>query len=163
MTKPRGRPPKNQATKNADLTIGKTIWQLQKWGFSLRRRILPEVARQAAEILKRTNSDGGALSAEYLEDLYEAWLITAPSGWNGANGQVIPLAKLRRPSTVQTDYRAASVPKDKTLVELVENLLKNAGTTTFAVPRWLGDPVLTDKVSQDIESHRPFKQNGGVK
>jgi hypothetical protein len=161
MTKP-GRPPRDQEELLADQTIAKTIWALQKWGFSLRSRILPEVAKKVPQILKRTNSNGAPLSAEYLEHLYEAWLETAPSGWIGADAQAIPLAGLRRPSTFQTDYRKECAPHGKTLSELVENLLQNAGATTFAVPRWLGDPVYTDKVSQEIESHRPFKKNGEV-
>lgn len=142
---PRGRPRKlDHKTVTADATIGRTIWQLAHWGFVLGRvgedAVLAVVADQAAKVLGRADTRGRALSIERIEQIYEAWLATAPSGWKTA-----PIG-LRNPSGISIQWRQNTRPHGKSLIELTNDLLVNGGQTTFVTPGTfapLGDPVLT--------------------
>lgn len=51
----RGRKPNSEAPDKAraDAIIGRTVWQLLWWGYSLRRQVAPKVAKQAKALLGR--------------------------------------------------------------------------------------------------------------
>jgi len=158
--RPRGRP-RNTRTAAADDAIGRTVWQLLRWGYKLRRQVLPAVATGAKEVLQRTDSAGLALSGQRVEQIYEAWAARAPSGWRG-----FTVAQLRKPSDYWTDWRILHRPSNRHLHELARELLANEGLWTHPVPKYVGDPVFTRQVADEIDRTRPRgrnEQNGVIK
>lgn len=143
----RGRPKTAGEQLRADMTIGRTVWQLMHWGFKLRSVVLPLVARNARAVLGRNCSDGLPLSVERIEQIYERWASNTPSGWV-RNGSPITFASIKKPSVYMLDWRESTRPKGKTLDELANALLKNEGYSPYVQhgpAGGYGDPQLTVK------------------
>ncbi|MCW5645132.1 MAG: hypothetical protein KIT63_23775 [Rhodoferax sp.] len=149
IKRPRGRP-RSAHNAEADATIGRTVWQLVRWGYRLRRQVLPAVAAGGRIVLQRTDSNGLALSSQRIEQIYESWAATTMSGWVG-----VPFAQLRSPSSYSTEWRVQCRPHGKRFNELVLDLLQNKGKSTIRPPGRVGDPVFTRDAHEEIERTRP--------
>jgi len=71
---PGGRPPNftDPDLGPADERIGRTVWQLLRWGCP-RARVWREVAKGAAERLQRTGPGGAPLTEEAVRAIYKRW------------------------------------------------------------------------------------------
>lgn len=155
----RGRPPVSSDPHRAEAyqTIGRAVWQLMAWGFDLRQQVAPAVARSAAEVLKVQNADGLPLSSVRIEQIYEQWRKTAPSGWV-RGGVPIPLSAVRPPSDYSVGWRRGQKPYGYPLTRLAGILLNHQGEwpNEKKVPAWLksGDPVFVNKVQAWIDENQ---------
>jgi type I restriction-modification system DNA methylase subunit len=83
LSKPRkrGRPRNNSSPKTAraDLIIALTVYQLMMWGFPLRphgntKGVAEVVAIDAAKLFSRNDNYQKPLSADRIEQIFEAWV-----------------------------------------------------------------------------------------
>lgn len=148
----RGRPSKNTVRRAADEAIARTVWQLLSWGYTLRGAggVAEVVGRVAHDVLKVADHAGRALGDRSIEEIFDDWSAkaTRATGWVRA-GQRIDLPVGKPWQAVQVGHLRASGPRNMTMREVAEKLLRNNG-------RWpdksglpgkfvLGDPTLTAK------------------
>lgn len=111
----KGRPPnsKDERLAEVDQSIGATAWQLYCWGFALRRRVCPEVAKAARVIFSRE------IRRDRVEQLMETW-CTEQWRARGYSMKCVPLRYTIRALRTRA-------PHEFRLDELAKNLLRHGG------------------------------------
>lgn len=131
------------------------MWQLLWWGFALREQVAPVVAKHAAAILGRTDSEGRPLSAERIEQIYEAWAALEPSGWKDSKRPGGVMLGARKPVGTRKEWRESKRPPG-TVSQLAEALLREEGRHSWGgLPYGVGDAPMTAGAAVDYERIRP--------
>lgn len=148
--KRRGRPRAHSdpRTAAADATIGRTVWQLLSWGYTMRSRglkpgVCEAVGTAARDVLRRGDSAGRALGPDRVEQIFNAWLPTSESGI-----RYRPLQKIW--TRITKDSLIARRPHRGSLDDHARTLLEHGGRWPFGLPLMLGEDVLTQKAYDEL-------------